>query len=163
LNLPSLEIKTACAQDGIGIQRIAASIPLFNREDVACVEELWNEFLRDGSANDGYAFLTACQDGLVIGFACFGHRPLTEGTFDLYWIAVDPQLQKQGVGSAILRQTEEAIHIRGGKLVIVETSGGDQFRGTRRFYERNLYHLEANIADFYRPGENLVIFSKRLA
>ena len=162
MNLPVLEISEAKEQDGAGIQSIAASILLFGSEDVAIVKELWEAYLRDGSASDSYAFLAARRTGLVVGFACFGHRPLTESTYDLYWIAVDPRLHQQGIGSAILHQAEVAVRARGGKLLIIETSGEETYAPTQRFYERHGYQIEANICDFYKPGASLVIFSKRL-
>jgi D-alanine-D-alanine ligase len=162
MNLPLFEISEASEQDGPGIQAVAANILMFTPDEVACVNELWVEYLRDGSANDGYAFLAARQGEQVLGFACFGHRPLTESTYDLYWIAVDQRLHQQGIGSAILHQVESDIRQRGGRLLIVETSGDEEYVPTRRFYERQGYQIEANICDFYKPGVSLVIYSKRL-
>jgi D-alanine-D-alanine ligase len=162
MNSPLLEINEASAQDGASIQDIAASIPLFGPDDVAIVQELWEDYLQDGPANDGYAFLAARQAGAVAGFACYGHRPLTESTFDLYWIAVHPRLHQQGIGSVILSHVEAAVRLRGGKLLIIETSGEEAYAPTQRFYERHGYQIEANIRDFYKPGASLVIFSKRL-
>jgi RimJ/RimL family protein N-acetyltransferase len=44
----------------------------------------------------------------------------------------------------------------------VETSGLPEFEATRRFYERNGYVREARIRDFYRKGEDKIVFWKRV-
>ncbi len=40
----------------------------------------------------------------------YGPTPLTLGTFDLYWMAVDPKAQGHGIGKALVRWLEE--HVR---------------------------------------------------
>ena len=37
-----------------------------------------------------YEFTGAFEDERLLGYACTGPTPATEGTFDLYWLAVDP-------------------------------------------------------------------------
>src|SRR5690349_13842757 len=43
-------------------------------------------------SGDDYEFLGAFdeQSDQLIGYACFGRTPATDGTYDLYWLAVDP-------------------------------------------------------------------------
>src|SRR5579863_866394 len=45
----------------------------------------------------------------VAGYECHGATPLTVGTFDLYWIAVDPRVQTRGFGGILLRTAEEDV------------------------------------------------------
>ena len=40
--------------------------------------------------------MVAEQEGEVTGYVLFGPTPLTEGNFDIYWIATDPRLHGQG-------------------------------------------------------------------
>jgi ribosomal protein S18 acetylase RimI-like enzyme len=87
---------------------------------------------------------------------------MTEGTYDLYWIACHPARQRTGVGTALLAAMEADLRRRGARLVRVETSGTPVYQPTRAFYERAGFHETARIHDFYRPGDDLVIFTRRL-
>jgi GNAT superfamily N-acetyltransferase len=84
------------------------------------------------------------------------------GTFDLYWMAVDPAAQGAGIGTALIQAMEE--RLRGvARLIIVETAGRADYRPTRTFYEARGYHQAAVIADFYAPGDDQVVYVKTLA
>jgi ribosomal protein S18 acetylase RimI-like enzyme len=98
----------------------------------------------------------------VRGFVCFGPAPLTDGTFDLYWIAVDPVFQGRGYGARLLRFAEDDVRRRGGRLLLIETSSQEAYGATTRFYERSGYGLVARIPEFYRAGDDKLIFAKRV-
>jgi len=160
-------ITQANEQDGSQILHLTAAAGVFKPVEVACVQELWDAYLRQGEAS-GYVFLVYrsedrsfgfAQDKLL-GYACFGPHPLTEGTFDLYWIAVDPEAQEQGIGRALLSRVEEEVPVRGGRMLLVETSGTPAYTPARRFYESCGYRYEAVIHDFYTPGDDLIVFAK---
>lgn len=103
------------------------------------------------------------QDGdHVHGYACYGPRALTIGTFDLYWIAVDPATRHNGVGRRLLAAVEDAVRKMGGRVLVVETSGLPQYEPTRAFYLATGYTLEATLKDFYNEGDDLVVFTKKL-
>jgi ribosomal protein S18 acetylase RimI-like enzyme len=98
----------------------------------------------------------------VLGYVCVGPAPLTEGTYDLYWIAVDPDTQGRGVGRALLTSAEGEVERRLGRLLLIETSSQDVYQSTVRFYERCGYALLAQIAEYYRPGDDKLVFGKYL-
>jgi len=60
--------------------------------------------------------------GSLAGWICWGPTPCTVGTWDLYWMAVDPGLQGSGVGTALLEEMESRLRGRA-RLVVVETAG----------------------------------------
>lgn len=120
---------------------------------------MWDAYLRQGEAS-GYVFLVYKNGTRLLGYACFGPHPLTEGTFDLYWIAVDPGARGQGIGHALLSRVEEEVWVRGGRMLLVETSGTPAYTPARRFYESCGYRYEAVVHDFYAPGDDLVVFGK---
>ncbi len=155
-------IADAIPADGPQIHKITASTSVFSQEEVECVDELWNDFQSHGAETSGYYFLVERENGQVLGFACYGPRALTDRTYDLYWIAVDPGARRGGVGRKLLAATEEAVRARQGRLLIVETSGLLKYEPTRAFYLATGYLLEATLKDFYSEGDDLVIFTKRL-
>lgn len=130
--------------------------------EVACVEELWKVYLEQGEAS-GYTFLVYREGQRVLGYVCFGPHPLTEGTFDLYWIAVDPANRGRGIGRALYARAEAEVQMRGGRLLLVETSSTPAYAPARRFYETCGYHYQAVVHNFYAPGDDLIIFGKELA
>jgi D-alanine-D-alanine ligase len=155
-------ISTATEQDGQPIQSITANTSVFTLEEVDCVAELWEEYRQHGAEISGYYFVVESLDGHVRGFACYGPRSLTEGTYDLFWIAVDPEYRRAGVGRKLLNWVEKDIHRMGGRLIVVETSGLEKYAPTRHFYLATGYLLEATLKDFYEEGDDLVIFTKHL-
>ncbi len=98
----------------------------------------------------------------MVGVIAYGQTPMTEGTYDLYWIACDPARQRTGVGTMLLGAMEADLRRRGARLVRVETSGTAVYRATRAFYERCGFRETARIPEFYRPDDDLVVFTKRL-
>jgi ribosomal protein S18 acetylase RimI-like enzyme len=96
------------------------------------------------------------------GWVCFGPTPCSEGTYDLYWIAVSPHCQGQGVGKALMAFAEERIRQRGGRLIIIETSGRAIYAPTRGFYLGLGYTESARVPDFYAPDDDKVVYSGRL-
>lgn len=154
-------IITAMEADGAQIQDITARAGVFSQEEVDCVREIWEDYLNVGPDECGYNFIVDRDGNQVLGFACYGPRDLAEGVFDLYWIAVDPNARRSGVGRELLTASEEAVRQTGGRMLIAETSGTPRYESTRTFYLRMGYLAEATIKDFYTKGDDLAIFVKR--
>ncbi|MDH4203411.1 MAG: GNAT family N-acetyltransferase [Phycisphaerae bacterium] len=109
-----------------------------------------------------YQSYVAEVGGQVAGWICYGATPCTLGTFDVYWIAVDPAQQRNRIGSKLLHFAEAKIRQQKGRMIVIETSGSERYLPTRRFYERNGYDLAAEVKEFYAPGDDKWIFLKRL-
>jgi D-alanine-D-alanine ligase len=155
-------ISIAVEEDGQPILSITAKTSVFTPEEVDCVAELWEEYRQQGAQVSGYYFAVEREGGRIRGYTCYGPRSLTEGTYDLYWIAVDPEYRRAGVGRMLLDWVEKDIHRMGGRLIVVETSGLEKYAPTRRFYLATGYLLEATLKDFYKEGDDLVIFTKHM-
>ena len=116
-------------------------------------------------ANDApidYEFVGAFEGDQLVGYACFGPTPATEGTYDLYWLAVDPVVQGRGIGRALVRDVEEKLIGRGGRLLVVETSSRPDYASTRQFYVRSGYTEAARVRDFYAPADDRILLTTRL-
>jgi ribosomal protein S18 acetylase RimI-like enzyme len=98
----------------------------------------------------------------LTGYACFGPTPSTEGTYDLYWLAVDPAAQGSGMGRALVREVERRLAARGGRLLVVETSSRADYAGTRAFYRNTGYTEAARVKDFYAPADDRIMLTTRL-
>jgi D-alanine-D-alanine ligase len=154
-------IRETLEQDSDEILRIAADQPLFTQEEAETVGELLEDYLELDDHN-GYAFLTATLEGKVVGFACYGPTSLTEGTFDLYWICVDVDSSRRGIGRALIERVVGEVRALGGRMIVLDTSGTPDYEPTRAFYQSVGFTPTATVPDFYRPGDDLVIYSRRL-
>jgi ribosomal protein S18 acetylase RimI-like enzyme len=149
-------------KDKSTIMDILRALPEFTSEEVVVAEELIDAYLESSSIS-GYLVLVAEVDAVVTGYVCYGPTPLTKGTWDVYWIAVDPGGQGHGVGRALMAFTEDRIKESQGRLVLVETSGRPDYAKTRRFYNSIEYRESARVLDFYAPGDDKLILEKRLS
>ncbi len=155
-------ISTATKSDASQITDITARAGVFSQEEIDSVPVMFDEYLQYGTEGDGYHFLVYREGEQVLGFAIYGRRDLAEGVFDLYWIAVDPNARRKGVGAALITASEEAVRAMGGRILIAETSGTAEYESTREFYVRVGYVNEATIKDFYKVGDDLKIYTKRV-
>lgn len=147
--------------DRVAVREIVASTGFFFDHEIDVAVELVDDRLHRGDASD-YQFLFAEDESGVIGYVCFGPIACTAGSFDLYWIAVHQTHRGRGVGIELLRRTEHLIASRGGRRVYIETSSREQYLSTRKFYERCGYVAEAELRDFYAPGDGKVIYVRAL-
>ncbi len=157
-----VEIHIPSVLDGQDIVRVAESTPLFTPEEVGTVKEIWQEYIQQDDEEDPYHFLAAYLEKRLVGFTCFGHRSLTRSTYLLYWIAVDNSRRNQGIGKQLLKATEAEVKRLGGTQIVIETSDEPSYEPTRKFYFNLGYAVVGAIADFYAPGEGLVLYAKDL-
>jgi ribosomal protein S18 acetylase RimI-like enzyme len=148
------------------LAEILAATGVFNAEEVAVALGLFDETIpAPGAASSpsSYEFVGAFDADTLVAYACYGPTPATDGTFDLYWIAVHPATQAAGEGTRLLDEVERRLLRRAGRLLVVETSSRDAYEPTRRFYAARGYREAARITDFYAPADDRVIYAKRLA
>jgi predicted N-acetyltransferase YhbS len=156
-----INIKVMTAADKPAVMSILHTTPEFLPHEVVVAEELIDSFLENREAS-GYHILVARSVEKIYGYICYGDTPLTETTWDIYWIAVSRDNQGKGIGRLLMKQAEDNIKNMGGKLIVVETSGKADYNKTRQFYHSINYQLVCSIAEYYAPNDDLVIFTKRL-
>ena len=143
------------------IRYLAQATGFFSDAEIQVAEELAQERLSRGGSS-GYHFVMVDRDDRLIGYTCYGPIACTLSSYDIYWIAVQPELQREGLGRRLIEETERLIRESGGTRIYVETSQRPQYDPTRAFYKNAGYRLEAVIPDFYAPGDGKVIFCKVL-
>jgi len=156
-----VKIKPMAGTDKPAVMIILQNTPQFTPSDVAVAGELIDIYLED-PVNSGYFILVAEVNTTILGYICYGPTPLTEGTWDVYWIAVDSKEQGKGIGKALLTSAESKIKESNGRLVLIETSSLPGYENTRRFYISQGYEIISRIPDFYTPGDDKITFLKRM-
>jgi acetoin utilization deacetylase AcuC-like enzyme/GNAT superfamily N-acetyltransferase len=160
---PALQWRcTLRPEDPEAIRHLVDLTGFFNPEEIGVAEELALERLAKGEAS-GYYFVMAELDGRLVGYSCYGPIAGSANSFDLYWIAVHPDIQRRGLGRRLMQESERLIYNAGGRRIYVETSGRAIYASTRIFYEYCAYRREAILEDFYAPGDGKVVYCKVLA
>ena len=148
-------------EDREAVGRLVRATRFFSEEEAGIAEELVVERLARGQAS-GYFFLFAEEEGRLLGYSCFGPIPGSLHSYDLYWIAINPDEQGRGLGRKLLDASEGIMIHQGARRIYADTSSRAQYEKTRAFYLACGYHEEAFLADFYAPNDGKVIFVKVL-
>jgi len=156
-------IRKLIKEDRKKIENILVDTNNFNDDEIEIALELIDIYLNDGKQNDYEIFSDVNENNDVNGYICIGPRPLTKGTYDLYWIAVNPNVQAKGIGSGLIKYIEEHLKSKGGRLILIETSGKPGYEKERKFYEKNKYEKLVEIKDFYKEDDSLVIYGKYIS
>jgi ribosomal protein S18 acetylase RimI-like enzyme len=154
-------VRELTARDRAPLAALLSRISQFQPEEVEVALELIDASLKD-PVGSGYECLVAEREGRLCGYTCVGPTPMTRATWDLYWIAVDPALQGQGVGRALYDAFVARMRTRGGRQVRIETSSKEDYAATGGFYERLGFRVDGRLRDFYDEGDDLLTFYRRI-
>ena len=160
-----MNIRPLRAADRDRIHDILTATARFTEEEVRCAIELVDKTIADPERGEYIVHVVEeAENGTqrVQGYVCFGATPMTDGVFDLYWIAVDPRRQGQGLGQVLLRFVENEVRKQRGRMLLIETSSKESYGPTLRFYERSGYDEISRIKDFYRVEDDKIVYCKKL-
>lgn len=153
-------IRKAVKMDRAALAGMINSSGNLTGDEKDCAIELLDIYL-NGAEKD-YSFVVETDDkDNATGYACYGKRPLTQGTYDLYWIVVDPAHRRKGVGARLVAAVMEKLKTDGARLLVAETSGTKAYAAAMSFYMKNGFALEARVKEFYKPGDDLMLFVRR--
>lgn len=152
-------IRPTTPDDTIALIAIADAIG-FQPNELEALSEMLADYF-GGDSDNAHFWLTDDDNGPV-GVAYCEPERMTDRTWNLQLIAIRPDRQGQGRGATLLRYVEQTLTGRGGRMLLVETSGLPNFDRTRAFYAKCGYDEEARIRDFYAPGDDKVVFRKLL-
>ncbi|MDA0994741.1 MAG: GNAT family N-acetyltransferase [Proteobacteria bacterium] len=109
--------------DREAVRALVTETGFFSPDEQDVAVELVDETLLRGKAS-GYEFIFVDMPGdppRLMGYVCFGPIPATQGSFDLYWIAVAPASQRSGLGARLIREAERLAKIQGATQMFVDT------------------------------------------
>jgi GNAT superfamily N-acetyltransferase len=133
----------------------------FRPDELEIAREVLDDSLAAGPEGD-YKSYTIADGARPLGWVCWGPTPCCLGTYDMYLIVVDPDVQARGLGKKLVAHCERLVREAGGRLMVIETSSRRDYLPTRRFYLRCGYFEAARVADFYAEGDDKVMYTKYL-
>ena len=153
-----MRIREVVPEDRNDLLKILKATGVFQDYEIVIADEVLRDSLLPASGY--YSRCCVTEENCVVGYVYWGPTPCTSGTFDLYWIAVHPDFQGNGVGKQLLNCAEEQVRHERARLMIIETSSINDYEATRKFYSQNGYQQYAIIPDFYRQGDHKIIYGK---
>ena len=154
-------IRPMTTSDKPKVMNIIAATGFFRPDEILVAEELIDVYLGLPGQKDYEIAVLEREGGEVAAYLTWGPTPLTEGTYDLYWMAVSPEHQGKGLGKELVAWVESRVAKLGGRIIVIETSSQPRYEPTHRFYKNLKYTEAARIPDFYQPGDDRVIYVKR--
>jgi ribosomal protein S18 acetylase RimI-like enzyme len=157
-----MEIRPLILEDRMRLLSMLVKTRVFNSDEIDVAMELIDIVLKDQNQKDYYISCMVDDQRQPVGYICYGPTPMTQGTFDLYWIVVDPDFQGKKIGSQLLNFLEKILSGRNGRMILADTSSIPEYEKTKKFYLRNGFQEIARVKDYYSPGNDRITFCKRL-
>ncbi len=101
--------------------------------------------------------LVASSNGVLSGFAIMKFR---DQESHLLLLAVEPKIQRTGIGAALLAWLEKSCRTAGMRRIQVEVRASN--RKARKFYERSGFRFDGHEAGYYDKRETAVVMVKSL-
>ncbi len=124
------------------------------------LDEMTSDFFNNPDTQDIWFTFTENNIPCAIGYC----KPelLTDGTYNLLAIGVSQDFQRKGIAIEMMKFIENLLKQKNGRILIVETSSDDAQIGARNLYHKIGYTQIANIKDFWKEGEDKIVFWKKL-
>lgn len=153
-------IRAAHTDDNAALMALAEATGMFEADELGSLAEMVSGYFEGSLGGDHYWVVD--DDTGVVAAAYFAPEMMAHNVWNLYFIGVHPSVRRQGRAEALLHHVEDAVGNRNARLLIIETSGSDQFEPARQLYGKNGYDEEARIREFYSAGDDKVVFRKKL-
>jgi len=141
--------------------KIAEATRVFRPLELDVLNEVIDDYFKLPEEAGDQA-LTYELEGKPVGFVYYAPTPMTDRTWHLYWIFVDPTIHAKGLGTLMLKHVENELKAGGARILLIETSSLPIYDLTRKFYLKHGYEEAAIIKDFYIEGDDQVTYRKRL-
>lgn len=150
-DLTSNDLELLCDQ--------AAATQVFYDHEITTLRDVLDDYLHH--ARDDYGHVCRVWlESKPLGFVYYAPVEMTDRTWELWWIVVDPNCQGRGIGQKMLKALEADLESRNQRLLLIETSSLPRYESARQFYLKAGYVEAARVKDFYTSGDDKVIFWK---
>ncbi len=157
-----MQIRPLALRDRARLRSILIDTRAFSLEEIDVAMELIAVVLKDPNQKDYKIDCMVDSQDRPLGYVCYGPVPMTRGAFDLYWLAVDPGFQDQGIGSRLVDFMEGVLRGTGGRMILADTSSIPAYEKTRHFYWKKGFREVARVPDYYHEGNDRITFCKKL-
>jgi ribosomal protein S18 acetylase RimI-like enzyme len=154
-------IRPALAEDSAKLLALTAGTGVFVPFEVDVLGELLDDY-HAGTCGENHVVVVSEREGKILGYAYYAPDVMTDRSWYLYWIAVVKDSQGQGIGAELLQFFEQDVAQRNGRVIFIETSSLPHSEPTRKFYLKHGYEITGVLRDFYRDGDDMVVFRKRI-
>ena len=151
------KIRSVTSADIDEIKKVVDSSGLFPSE---YLNEMLSDYFNNADTRDIWFTYFDYNIPVAIGY-CVPEK-FTEGTYNLLAIGVSEDSQRKGIATEMMKYIEQLLKYKEGRILIVETSSDDAQIGARKFYKQIGYTQEAVIRDFWKDGEDKIVFWKKL-
>jgi ribosomal protein S18 acetylase RimI-like enzyme len=144
-------------EDGPAVVELVVAAGMFTRAEAGLLDEALVP------AEGTTCLVEDADDGRGLASVVL-YRPeeAADRVFDLTMIAVRPDLQGEGRGSALMRHVEQNLREQDQRMLLIRTSGTARYDQTRAFYKGLGYSEHARVPDYWTDGDDLVLFTTRL-
>jgi len=155
-------IRSLVFQDKPKILTLLQQRGIFNNDEINVAMGILDLSLNDPEQKDYYIFCATDDGDGLAGYICFGPIPMTEGCYDLYWIVVDQNSGRKGIGEKLLACMEEFAVKKKGRCIYLDTSSTQPYAPARLFYKKHGFKTVSVLRDFYRVGDHKMILMKKV-
>jgi ribosomal protein S18 acetylase RimI-like enzyme len=141
---------------------IATVTRVFKAHEVETLECVLDDYFETQKEAGDQAH-TAIIDHVVVGFVYFSEDVISDKSWELWWIIVDPQYQGQKIGAKLMEFAEDEMRKRGGRVCALDTSSTELYKPAQNFYLKIGYQHLGTIPDYYAEGDGKSIFWKKLS
>jgi ribosomal protein S18 acetylase RimI-like enzyme len=154
-------IKELESKDRGGVLQVIKEVDLFNAGELEYMTGLVDAYIA-GSSEEGHYWIVAYTNDTLIGVAYYAPENFAQEVYNLYFLGIKPQNQGQGTGTKMIKYIESELKEAEQRILLVETSGLPEFENTRNFYLKQGFVREGVIREYYKAGDDKVIFWKKL-
>lgn len=140
------------------LKQVLNTIELF---PVEMLDDMIYDYLNNPESDELWFTETLNDTPISIGYCA--PEKMTNGTYNLYAIGIKSDMQGGGTGKRMMTFIENHLKEIGVRILIVDTSGTEDFEASRKFYESLSYQKEAVIRDFWDEGDDKVTYWKKLS
>lgn len=141
----------------------AEACGLFTPDELQTLRLQLEKTLSGSSDREEFWLADFDEQGRARGVAYCAAETMTDRVWNLLFLGVRRDEHRKGLGSALLRAVEQRLSASAQRMLIIETTSGEEFESARSLYLRHGFRLEATLADFYADGAPKIVFVKKLA